>query len=623
MSHRRQTLSSHRLTALHPGKKVRTLPRTEAVATGRQWLPLLLVLILPGMIVLISNLRTLCFDFAYDDARVVAGAGDLVRDDFMGALLSFKRPLRTFSFALDEWMFGREAWGYHLDSVLWASLNASLVVLLAYAISGRRRISLCAGVLFAVHPVHVEAVANIANRKDLIAFAFGIAAVAVLCRPLLGKRFPGIGRMLAATVLVLLCALGKEVAALGVIGVICLLVLVSLRSSRDRKHIYAYKVVACLIIPVFALLVGTVVVKRYLLPIPELFATDRLAYLSSGLIETPADWVVRSLAGVYRSFSLLCFPLRLSADHPVPPGGLVGIVQGAFGVLLLLGTVALGFRVAERLPLMSAGLVWFLPTMLPVINIVPISHFFVAERYLYLPSLGAAFVGAAILDLLAEAAARKDKRLVSPPWVIGLSILAMLATVRSVLRIDIWRDSRSLWSTTCRDSPKSWRARIVMGEIFEEEGAYDEAIAKFREASQILPAAARPHLLIGEVLMKRGAKGAALEQFLEAARLEPNWNLAKKALSEVYHSLGVDSAVRGDWAAAYNAFGAECTVREDWAAAENYFLKALSASPTDAEVLCNLAKVRIILKKYPEASESLNQGHALVGDRAWCGDLPG
>ena len=109
MSHRRQTLSSHRLTALHPGKKVRTLPRTEAVATGRQWLPLLLVLILPGMIVLISNLRTLCFDFAYDDARVVAGAGDLVRDDFMGALLSFKRPLRTFSFALDEWMFGREA----------------------------------------------------------------------------------------------------------------------------------------------------------------------------------------------------------------------------------------------------------------------------------------------------------------------------------------------------------------------------------------------------------------------------------------------------------------------------------------------------------------------------------
>ena len=473
----------------------------------------------PALAVFVPGLITLRFEFTYDDLWAIQNASSLLKNSPIEDFFFGGRGLKILSFALDEWISGGRPWFYHLHSLLWASLNAALVALIALRISRSRVAALSAGLLFAVHSVHVETVANIANRKDLIAFAFGVGAVLMVLRPVRAGRPPGAGRVAGALALLLVSAQSKEVVTASVMGamVVCGVMAAWHWFPDERRRPMLRAIVAIALVTA----IFTIALVAVFVPDPlELYSPANLRSHSGDRIETPAAWIIHSFAGLFRSLTLTVLPIRLSADHPLPPGGLPGIILGVLGILLLGTATCLGLLLGRRQPMLAFGLCWLAPTLAPVMNLAPFSIFFVAERYLYLPTLGIALVGAGLLQLLQHRVSTRT--LGRAAWGAGIGVLVGSGLALSLARYPIWRNEHSLWSHTLVDSPGSFRAHNNLAQALLLDGEPSRAEHHYRMALERVPRHARVTVLcdLGAARLQLSRHEAAEQVLREALASE-------------------------------------------------------------------------------------------------------
>jgi protein O-mannosyl-transferase len=402
---------------------------------------------------------------------------------------SLYRPIVTLGYAL-QWTAGNGApWVFHLTSILLYASVSALVLRLFLELLPPAAAFLGAS-LFAVHPVHVEAVANVVGQSELIAALAAIAASVIYVR---GRRAGTLGAFAVAAIglLFAVACLCKEHALLLPLLFLGLEWLVessgapqSNTSILDRLRAIAPLYVVLGAIGFVYLLVRTAVVgellgEKHLVPV---YGVQRL-------------WVM--LAVMPQWLRLLTWPAHLSADyspqHIAVPNGIGPEVMVGMMILIVAGMafVALGRGDANGRDARAAvrvGLAWTAVTLLPVSNLF--SVMLVAERTLLMPSVGAMLVAAA-----ATVAASRRLTMVHTAKAVTFAVpivttgFIVVGLVHSRDRQRVWRDDTTLFAQTVDDAPRSYRAQFLYGQLLFEQGKRAQGEQHLRLAIALNPTA--------------------------------------------------------------------------------------------------------------------------------------
>ena len=371
--------------------------------------------------------------------------------DFGGQMY---RPLPVLTYALDR-LVASPAW-FHAVNLAWHGAASAGVALLAQRLAGARA-SLIAGLLFAVHPVHVEAVANVVGRAELMAAAFaGLSVWAAL-----SGRHPAWSA--AAFAVALLC---KENAAVAPALVVWAWMVGIGRPGRRR---------------VVALVAGWVIVgvvwaalrTAVLSPYAEYRAVAPVFFgLDAGSVRLTA---IAALSDVAR---LLVAPATLRADYSplervaVESAGDPRVLLGATVLMAWVVLVAVAWRRGRSVE--AFGLGWTAIAFLPVSNLLVPVGVLVAERTLYLPSVGLTLAaGAALATIPARRAA------------VITAVLVLAGAARSATRVPVWRDDVRLTASMLDDSPASYRGPARTGGLLQSRGQPERALEAYRQAVRI------------------------------------------------------------------------------------------------------------------------------------------
>lgn len=482
--------------------------------------------------------------FVYDDPNAITGNAAVVAGD-VGAILTTPswwgdgrgtlwRPLTTLTFALDHAVFGAAPFGFHLVNVGLHALVSALVLVVFARVGVAPAVAFAAAALFASHPVHTEAVANVVGRAELLAAAgFFVAWWWWLAAD--AASGPAATVRTAAAVTVFFLALLAKENAIALPAVVVAADLLGRGTAspavilRRRAPGYLALLVAAL---VYVTLRRTVVGE----------ITPVAALLDNPLGLVPAGERIVGAVAVVGFFALrLVVPLWLSADYsydqiPLPESALDPRVLT--GIAVVAGLAAVAWWARRRLPALTLGLLFTALTFALVSNLLFPIGTIMGERLLYLPSAGFCVALAAGL-----AAAGRGRAFAA-----AVVVLVALYGGRTFQRNPVWREPLVFFATMTADAPRSARAHAELGTALADAGRLVEAEAAFARALAIKPEDPVTLYNWGVALGAAGRFDAAAVVYRRAIAAKPDFGRAFENLG------GVESA-RGDQAAALAALG--------------------------------------------------------------------
>ena len=523
-------------------------------------------------------------EFVYDDRWTVL-ANPVVRDPGNLAHLlgpgfaradipDAGRPVMLASAIVDWWLWGRWAPGHHLQSLLLHVAVTLLSFLGLRRLSGSTGLAMAAAALHACHPLHVEAVAAINYREDLLATVLLLAALFAMEAARMRARGAAVALRSLALVSATLACLAKES---GYVGPLLLVVLDLIRSQPPgaRRSERMQRVTDPLLLGIGAALA---------------FGWRWWVLGAAGVVsrtaELPAARADRSTTVLQGAESFLqglgqfLLPGRFSPEYVAGAPGWLGLT--AAGALVFAAVAALRFH--RRAPLLAGGFLWAAAAYLPHLGLVPLTNVR-ADRYFYLPGLGLAamVIGAAAVLLASRPALLRLQALGLPLVAVASAVVVLLLGGRTLAQGRIWRDERSLFEAAVARAPaapRAWRglavanlhqgrtlaaldavdralaldedahARELRGLILMRQGDLAPARGELERALSLASPSHRPRVLnnLGFVELELGQQGPALERFAESRQLAPAfdrpWLNAVRALDELGHGTQADALLQ-------------------------------------------------------------------------------
>ena len=540
------------------------------------------------------------------------------------------RPLAFASFWLDQLVWWRNPFGFHLTSVVLHALNGVLVYRLAGAIGVRRGAALIGALLFAVHPIHTEAVAWVTARVDVLATTFTVLALLAF---LAGRTTASTqataqapARLALWTVLVALCsflaAASKEPGALVPVLIAGAATLPRRnggesapdqpdrgrrRATGGKRAAPAGNAVPAPRCSWIALAASTAGVLAYL-------ALRHLNRSNDGSHLGALD--AASITRLVRAFGFyverLIVPIGLRAYIPELPAAVVTVpfaIAGAMAAVL-----------AARAPRARFAMLWIVVTLLPsmLVAIADISVTAAAERYLYLPSVGLALLVAIALD-----AGRWDRAAASG-MAAGL-VLALLATA-TILRNRVWHDEIALWSDVTRQEQAFALPYLNLGLALADAGRLDEAGVAYQRGleARATPTVTRDlYVDLGHLELSRQRLDEALAAFTRANAIAPHAS-ADYGIAAVYRTRaraalasGDESRALADFARAREALDA--ALRINWRHYKSQFMLASVLYQT-GDLSGALEHYRKVVEIAPDTDLGADAAEAVRQLSAWLAD---
>lgn len=440
----------------------------------------------------------------WDDPQLVTGNATVRAFDWRGIATDFTQstwhPLTLWTYAVEHRLFGLEPAAFHATNLALHATSAVLVLLLAARLLPGGVVGpAAAALLFALHPLHVESVAWVAERKDVLSTCLYLGAVLAHVRSDRAEARPA----WSTTLLFALALLSKPTA---VTLPVVLVVVDALRTRRVTARTVTSKAL---------LLLGSVAVGL----------VNLRGQATAAIVEAEPARLDRALGDAWDS-------LLFYVDRTVRPVGLsvyyderalaVGLPEAATtaGVVLLL--VLYARRRPERRALVLAGAAWFAVTIALVLKLVPFGErSLVNDRYTYLPHVGLFLVaGAAAGD--AWNAARRAGVAARTAAVAVAAVLTLALAVASHRRAAVWRDDGTLWRDVLATYPDTPKAHEYLAFHLAEQGDGPGALAHMEEAARLEPESASLHLNLGALYGNLGRHAEARAAFERCVRADPD-----------------------------------------------------------------------------------------------------
>jgi tetratricopeptide (TPR) repeat protein len=468
----------------------------------RAWIGLALVLLTLLVYARVHDYPFVNFDdvqYVVENAPVAAGVTtDGIRWAFSSPHAGNWHPLTWISHMIDVELFGVDAGKHHLVNLLIHTLSTWLLFVVFARMTGDLWPSALVAALFAVHPTHVESVAWIAERKDVLSGFFWILtmwAYAWYAAAPSPVRYAAVAAAFVAGLL-------SKPMVVTLPFVLLLLDVWPLRRvvSGGWRPLILEKV------PLVVLSLASSIVT---------FVVQREAGAVRALEVLPLDRRIAAAVVGYAEYVFkTVWPVDLAVLYPHPAMVPVWQVVAAGSGLTLITAAAVWYR--RQRPYIAVGWFWFLGTLVPVIGLVQVGTQRIADRYLYLPSIGLFIVAVWGTAALAT-------RLRVPRRALATAALSVIATF-SVLahrQVEHWENSVGLWEHTLRVTDNNSRAHAHLGHALSAEARHDEAIAQFQRALALRPDYPEALNYLGAALARRGEAEAAVPMFRRALELAP------------------------------------------------------------------------------------------------------
>ena len=501
-------------------------------------------------------------------------------------------PLTWLSHMLDVEFFGPSAGWHHRMNVLYHLLNTELLFLVLWRITGGMWQSAFVAALFGVHPLHVESVAWVAERKDVLSTLFWILTMGAYLRY---ARRPGIGRYLQVTAVF---ALGLMCKPMMVTLPFVLLLLdwwpLGRLATSDSPHFPSW---------------------RFSLPVVSRLAWEKVPLLGMSAISCAITYLAQAKGKSIFSFEQIPFGSRISNafvsyviylgktvwpsslavfyPHPATVHANIPAWEIAGAILLLCGFTIMALRQGHSRPYLAMGWLWYLGTLVPVIGVVQVGGQALADRYTYVPLIGI-FIAVAwgIPPILS---ARRYRQLVLGAFA-GALLVAL--SVTAWVQVGYWRDSVTLLSRAVAITDRNWLAMNNLGASYGKLGQHQRAIGYCREALRIKPDFAEAWTSLGVSYDALGQYQQAIGYYREALRIKPDF-------AEAWYNLGISDGKLGRYQQAIGYYREALRIKPDFAEAWSnlgvsydalgqdqqaigYFLEALRIKPDFAEAWYNL-----------------------------------
>lgn len=527
-------------------------------------------------------------EFVYQNAHVRAG---LSPSTIVWAFTSGESanwiPLTRISHLLDFQVFGLNPGWHHVTNVLLHAIATILLFLFLLDGTGARWPSAFVAAVFALHPLHVESVAWISERKDVLYAVFWFAALWAYLRYV---RAPGKWRYVVVVTLFALGLMAKPM----MITLPFVLLLVDLWPLRRIKTAADWRSVVPEKVPLFGLAAISGAITY--------FAQQAGGAVKAVTQFPPALRLENAITTYLAYIGDTIWPLDLAAFYPYPESINVAAVLTSVVVLAVITWLVVR-RIATN-PYLATGWFWFLGTLAPVIGIIQVGDQSRADRYMYVPMAGLLIMiawGAA--DLLAGRPAARTATLTAA--VLVCVVLAGVARAQT----QYWRDTEALYQRALAATDNNYMAHNALGGyLVDRPGRVRDAIAHFQAALRAKPDYAAAHRGLGLALARMGRSQEALEHLTTAVRLAPG-------LADARNNLGVVLMNSGRLPEAAEQFRQAVRLRPGFAEAHSNLAAALANMPGHVqEALAGYAEA---LRLNPDLAE------AQFGMGALLANLPG
>ncbi len=493
-------------------------------------------LILFVLVLLVSGIYWQAGNFAFislDDHQYVLGAPPVMKgmtaEGFSWALTSHAtgnwHPLTWLSHMVDVELFGPAPGWHHRVNVLFHLLNTGLLFFVLWRMTGGVWESAVVAALFGVHPLHVESVAWVSERKDVLSTFFWILTLGAYLRY---ARKPGVGRYLVVAAALALGLMAKPM----VVTLPFVLLLLDWWPLGRFAGTAGYRIPGIAGAP-FLRLAGEKV-PLLVLSAATGFATI-LAQSGNGAVKPLESWDRVSNALVSWAAYLLktAWPSGLAVFYPHPSTlHAVRPVWQVAGATLLLGALSfVAWRERHRRPYLAVGWLWYLGTLVPVIGLVQVGGAALADRYTYVPLIGLFIAG--VWGVSGTLDTRRFRRLALGTAGGVVAVLSVAAWVQA----GYWRDSATLFSRALQVTESNWLAMGCMGFDLEERGEYAKSVPVFLDALRIKPDYGEASCGLGLAYSRLGRYLDAIPRYRDALRTRPDYLQAWSGLGLAYFRL--------------------------------------------------------------------------------------
>ncbi|MFQ5900081.1 MAG: tetratricopeptide repeat protein [Thermodesulfobacteriota bacterium] len=499
---------------------------------------------------------------------------------------AYSQPLVLLSFSLEYHFFQLDPFIYHLDNLILHILNSLLVFYIIFILSEKISLSLVTALLFGVHPLHVESVAWVSERKDMLSTLFFLSALLSY----LFYRKKDINRYYYLSVFVFILALFSKPMAVTLPLVLVLCDYLSYRSF-DRAAILE-KIPYLILSGIFGVI--TIIIHQtdtLLVSMPVVSFIERFFIACRNLIFYLTKIIV---------------PLNLSAIYPYPEG--TGILLPAYFLILFLMLLTVLYTRRWTRDILF-GAIFFIITVLPVLRLIPFpgGGAITADRYMYIPSLGLFYIAGSVFYRVYNGKAfGKLSKVLS---VILLSGVILIFSVLTYQRNNIWQDGETLWLNVIENYPDVPIVHNNLGTVYAEQGRLDDAVREYQITLRLDPNYVKAHYNLGVTYAKQGKLNDAIKEYQVTLDVEP------EEYAETHNDIGSLYAEQGRLDDAIREYKTTLKLRPDFAEAHYNLGIAYAKQGRLDEAIQEYNRA---LKSKPEyVNAHYNLGIAYYNKRAW------
>jgi len=497
-------------------------------------------------------------------------------------------PLTWLSHMLDCQIYGMNPGQHHMTNVLFHILNTLLLFLVFKRMTGKLWQSGFVAALFALHPLHVESVAWVAERKDLLSTFFWMLTLWSYTRYVERSEF----NQYLLVVLFFILGLMAKPMLVTLPFVLLLLDYWPLKrfdlGSRDENNSQQRRFNLGLIyekVPLFFLSALSSIVTY-------------IAQESSGAVNSlaviPFHIRIANATVSYASYiGKMIWPHHLAVFYPYPESILSWKIAGAG---LLLGVISVAVcRMVRTKPYFAVGWLWYIGTLVPVIGIVQVGVQRMADRYTYVPLIGLFIIIAwGVPDILVRWRHKRIMVTVSTTVVLSAFMICTWFQVKN------WQNSITLFEHALNMTTDNSVAHINMGVALSGQGKMDEAVRHYYEALRIKPNLTAPHLNLGVALKEGGKLSEAINHFTKVLGV-------KSDCAEAHYELGDTLNRKGDFASAIEHYLEAVRIKPDYAKVYNNLGVILACQNKDKEAIVHFYKAVQIDSAYAGAYYNLGK----------------